>query len=57
MGLALLLHAYLPALPVQTPVEFVVLAMAVSFLVGLLSGFLPAQRAARLNPVAALSAE
>jgi len=57
MGVARLLHVYLPALPVQTPVEFVVLALAVSFLVGLLSGYLPAKRAARMNPVVALAAE
>jgi putative ABC transport system permease protein len=33
------------------------LALAVSFLVGLLSGLLPARRAARLNPIVALAAE
>jgi len=57
IGLAQLLHHYLPALPVRTPPEFVLLALAVSFLVGLLSGLLPAQRASRLNPVVALAAD
>jgi len=57
IGLAQLLHHYVPALPVRTPPEFVLLALAVSFLVGLLSGLLPAQRASRLNPVVALTAE
>ena len=57
IGLAQLLHHYVPALPVRTPPEFVLLALAVSSLVGLLSGLLPAQRASRLNPVMALSAE
>jgi putative ABC transport system permease protein len=57
MGLAQLLHHYVPALPVRTPPEFVLLALAVSCLVGLLSGLLPARRASRLNPVAALTAE
>ena len=57
IGLAQLLHHYVPALPVRTPPEFVLLALAISFLVGLLSGLLPAQRASRLNPVVALSAE
>jgi putative ABC transport system permease protein len=57
IGGAQLLHHYVPALPVRTPPEFVVLALAVSFLVGLLSGLLPAQRASRLNPVVALTAE
>jgi len=57
IGVAQLLHHYVPALPVRTPPEFVLLALAISFLVGLLSGLLPAQRASRLNPVVALSAE
>jgi putative ABC transport system permease protein len=57
IGLAQLLHHYVPALPVRTPPEFVFLALAISFLVGLLSGLLPAQRASRLNPVVALTAE
>jgi putative ABC transport system permease protein len=57
VGMAQVLHHYVPALPVRTPPEFVLLALAVSFLVGLLSGLLPAQRAARMNPVAALTAE
>jgi putative ABC transport system permease protein len=57
MGVAQLLHHYVPALPVRTPPEFVLLALAISFLVGLLSGLLPAQRAARLNPVVALTTE
>jgi putative ABC transport system permease protein len=57
IGVAQLLHHYVPALPVRTPLEFVLLALAVSFFVGLLSGLLPAQRAARLDPIMALTAE
>jgi putative ABC transport system permease protein len=57
MGLAQLLHAYVPTLPVQTPPEFVGLAVLVSLLSGLLSGILPARRAARLDPLMALSAD
>lgn len=57
MGLAQILHLYVPALPVKTPLEFVVLALAVSLLVGLASGLLPARRAASLDPVVALAAE
>jgi len=57
IGLAQLLHAYVPALPVETPAEYVGLALVVSLAVGLASGILPAQKAARLDPVLALAAE
>jgi putative ABC transport system permease protein len=57
IGLAQFLHRQLPALPVHTPLEFVILALLVSVLVGIASGILPARRAAALDPVAALTAE
>jgi putative ABC transport system permease protein len=57
LGVAGLIHAFLPGLPVRIPFEFVILAVAVSLFVGLLSGILPARRAARLDPVQALAAE
>jgi len=57
LGVARILHLYVPALPVQTPLGYVFLALAVSLLVGIASGLLPARKAASLDPVIALAAE
>jgi putative ABC transport system permease protein len=57
MGIARLIRWALPGLPVQTPMEFVAAALAVSLVVGLTSGVLPARRASRLDPLEALRAE
>jgi len=57
IGVARLLKLALPRLPVNTPVAYVFAALALSFAVGLLSGVLPARRAAGLDPVEALRAE
>jgi putative ABC transport system permease protein len=56
-GLAQLIHLAVPALPVHTPISFVLLAEGLAIAIGLLAGVLPARRAARLNPVDALRAE
>jgi putative ABC transport system permease protein len=57
MGTAALLRLAIPGLPVSTPPLFVALAVGVSLLTGLLSGLLPARRAAALDPIEALRAE
>lgn len=57
MGLAFLIGRLIPGLPVHTPIRFVLMAIGVSLAVGLLSGVLPARRAARLDPVDALRTE
>ncbi len=57
IGGAQLLHLAVPALPVHTPLLYVVLAESVAVLIGLLAGVLPARRAAAMAPVDALRAE
>jgi putative ABC transport system permease protein len=57
MGIAWMLPAAVPGLPVHTRPSFVVAALIVSLGVGLVSGVLPARRAAALDPVEALRTE
>ncbi|TXT37542.1 MAG: hypothetical protein FD135_3535 [Comamonadaceae bacterium] len=52
-----MIHLAVPALPVHTPLVFVLLAEGIAVAIGLLAGVLPARRAAQLNPVDALRSE
>lgn len=54
-GLTRLLRAIYPTFPARAPGWAVVAAMGVSLAVGLLFGALPARRASRLDPIAALA--
>ena len=56
-GLAQLIHLLVPALPVHTPITFVIIAELIAIAIGLLAGVLPARRAARLDAVEALRTE
>lgn len=57
IGLAQVLRLALPAFPVHTPWSFAVGALAMSAVIGLLAGVLPARNASRLDPIDALRAE
>jgi putative ABC transport system permease protein len=57
IGIARAIKLALPGFPVHTPLRYVIAALGVSLAVGLLSGVLPARRAAGLDPVEALRAE
>ncbi|HPR64396.1 MAG TPA: ABC transporter permease [Thermoanaerobaculia bacterium] len=52
-----LIRGLVPGIPLKTPPEAVIAALLMSLLVGMFSGFLPARRASRLDPVEALRAE
>jgi putative ABC transport system permease protein len=53
-GIAGLLKLLFSGLPVSIPWNFVLAAVCLSMLIGLIAGVVPAMRAAKLNPVDAL---
>ena len=55
--LGALIRLLVPGLPLQTTPVYVAAALAISFLVGVASGVLPARRAASLDPLEAMRAE
>ncbi|HEC17945.1 MAG TPA: FtsX-like permease family protein, partial [Gammaproteobacteria bacterium] len=57
IGGAQLLSVVLPALPVHTPWMYVAIAEGLAIVIGIIAGVVPAQHAARLDPVEALRAE
>jgi putative ABC transport system permease protein len=57
VSLVKLAAAFIPALPVQLAWNYIVAAFAISLLIGIAAGVLPAIKAARLNPLEALRAE
>jgi putative ABC transport system permease protein len=57
VGLGQVIHAVVPALPVHTPILYAALAIALSAVIGLTAGVLPARRASLLDPVESLRAE
>ncbi|MCW9025274.1 MAG: ABC transporter permease [Gammaproteobacteria bacterium] len=57
LGIAYLLNLTIPALPVHTSWNYVILAEFIAVIIGLAAGVLPARHAAKLDPVEALRTE
>jgi putative ABC transport system permease protein len=57
LGIAALIRVTIPGLPVYTPPRYILAALLVCALTGLLAGVVPARRAALLHPIEALRTE
>jgi putative ABC transport system permease protein len=57
IGIVLLTQWALPAMPATVSPLYVILALAIAVVIGLVAGVLPARAAARLEPLDALRAE
>jgi putative ABC transport system permease protein len=57
LGGAAVLRIFVPSMPLKTPFVAVVAAVGMSLVVGVASGWLPARRAAALDPIEALREE
>jgi len=57
IGLVGLISSLLPALPTELAWSYIVAAFMLSFLIGIISGVMPAIKAARLDPLEALHSE
>ena len=56
-GIIIVLRDLLPGLPISVPPEYLLAAIAMSIVTGILSGVGPARRAASLVPIEALRAD
>jgi len=57
LGISAVLRLAVPGMPVYTPPKYILAALLVSLVTGLVSGVVPARRAASLDPVEALHTE